>query len=135
MSNSYSNRMLVKDLPTHKAVSGTQEEIALLEFLLKSLPCAGNGGFKDPVFETAVAHLRAKLPAYKGAPKHRLACKCKWHGDLKRMYALVNDLGSATGWTWSDEHGCRIKDDNDPWWLAQLQVNHKVEKFKNTRCT
>ncbi|KIN95156.1 hypothetical protein M404DRAFT_49701, partial [Pisolithus tinctorius Marx 270] len=93
-----------------------EEEIALLEFLLKSLPHAGDGGFKDTVFEAAAAHLRAKFPVYKGAPKHTLACK-----------------SNASGWTWSDKHGCGITDDNDPRWLAQVQANCKVEKFKNTR--
>ncbi|KAI6007534.1 hypothetical protein F5J12DRAFT_892414 [Pisolithus orientalis] len=75
------------------------EEIALLKFLLESLPHAGDGGFKDTVFEAAVAHLRAKFPVYKGAPKQTSACKSKYHGDLKRTYALVNDLRSASDWT------------------------------------
>ncbi|KIN98967.1 hypothetical protein M404DRAFT_56266, partial [Pisolithus tinctorius Marx 270] len=125
--------------PTHaQSCLWNMEEIALLKFLLESLPHAGDGGFKDTVFKAAVAHLRAKFPVYKGAPKHPSACKSKYHGDLKRMYALLNNLRIASGWTWSDKHGCEITDDNDPWWLAQVQVLialiylHKVEKFKNT---
>ncbi|KIO01398.1 hypothetical protein M404DRAFT_53652, partial [Pisolithus tinctorius Marx 270] len=117
---------------TQSCLWNVEEEISLLEFLLKSLPCAGNGGFKDTVFKAAVAHLRAKFPVYKGAPRHTSACQSQYHGDLKRTYALVNDLRSASGWTWSDEHGCGITDDNDPQWLAWVHANCKVEKFKNT---
>ena len=63
-----------------RAYWSTQDETALLNYLLEHKAEAGDGGnFKEAVFEGARAALQsARRTDAKGAPKTLSSCKSKW---------------------------------------------------------
>ncbi|KAI6102450.1 hypothetical protein EDD16DRAFT_1525598 [Pisolithus croceorrhizus] len=92
-----------------------EEEHAFVLYLQEQVPAAGDGvNFLKKYFNSTTQHLKDKFPNQHGGKKTASTCSSKWT-LLKEEYFAVIDLKSASGFTWSDEHGARMASCNPIW--------------------
>ncbi|KAI6102949.1 hypothetical protein F5141DRAFT_984743, partial [Pisolithus sp. B1] len=109
-----------------------EEEHAFVLYLQEQVPAAGDGvNFLKKYFNSATQHLKDKFPNQHRGKKTASTCSSKWT-SLKEEYFAVIDLKSASGFTWSDEHGARMASCN-PIWKDYIKVMmHKhATHFRN----
>ncbi|KAI6102812.1 hypothetical protein F5141DRAFT_1065434 [Pisolithus sp. B1] len=98
-----------------------EEEHAFVLYLQEQVPVARDGvNFLKKYFNSTAQHLKDKFPNQHGGEKMASTCSSKWT-LLKEEYFVVTDLKSASGFTWSDEHGARMAS-CDPIWKDYIKV-------------
>ncbi|KAF9232201.1 hypothetical protein BU15DRAFT_55257, partial [Melanogaster broomeanus] len=111
------------------AIWTEDEEAALLIFLLDNISAAGDGGFKLVTFNTAVSHLNTKFPGQTGGLKVGTSCKRKY-ASLKKLYEIVIDLKSASGFTWSEQGGAGITLESNSSWASYCKSHPGAKPFR-----
>ncbi|KAF9243584.1 hypothetical protein BU15DRAFT_72247 [Melanogaster broomeanus] len=104
---------------SHKqpAIWTEDQEAALLIVLLDNISAAGDGGFKLVTFNTAVSHLNTKFPGQTGGLK------------LKKLYKIVVDLKSASGFTWSEQGGAGITLESNSNWASYCKSHPGAKSY------
>ncbi|KAJ7269212.1 hypothetical protein C8J57DRAFT_1469013 [Mycena rebaudengoi] len=96
----------------------------------------GQGGSWDETcLEMAAAHMRSLGPPLKGAPKNMKSVRSVWNG-MKRVHdALVlvvqKRYPGASGWTYDQEHGFSVCDDNRDAWKEFIKHHAIFKPFAN----
>ncbi|KAG1862473.1 hypothetical protein C8R48DRAFT_547614, partial [Suillus tomentosus] len=94
------------------AIWTSEEEGALIEFLLSEFSASGDGNPKEATFKAAASLLTERFQNASGAEKTSDACRNKWQ-SLKSAYNAILDIKNMSGFMWSDEFGAGIVRKND----------------------
>ncbi|KAJ7502102.1 hypothetical protein B0H11DRAFT_1661708, partial [Mycena galericulata] len=106
----------------------------LLEFLHEQRSRAGDGGnFDKTVMNEAAAHMASKWPPKKGGPKTAGSIATKWKATRKRydqiLQAKQKTYPGASGWTYTDELGFNVTDDDQEAWSNFAKAHPHFKPF------
>ncbi|KAJ7188843.1 hypothetical protein C8R46DRAFT_878223, partial [Mycena filopes] len=103
-------------------VSNPEDTTNVLDFLKDNASRAGQGGnFDKTVFNEAAAHMAKNHPPVKGGPKTAKSIMTKWKA-LRKLHENITLVKQkqyigASGWTYTDDGGFNVTDDNRDAWV------------------
>ncbi|KAJ7235789.1 hypothetical protein C8J57DRAFT_1530486 [Mycena rebaudengoi] len=121
-------------LPLDNANAGwtSEDEAMMLKHLIKMKSKAGDGhNFQTKHFQGIIAELNNTRT--KGGLKAAKTAHQKF-GTLKKMFEIIQDIKSKSGWTWSDKYSANIGHDvtaNSGTWTAYTTATKGAARFKN----
>ncbi|KAJ6460297.1 hypothetical protein C8R45DRAFT_941853 [Mycena sanguinolenta] len=119
--------------------SDPNDKIALVAYFKTIKHKIGQGGSWDQMcLESAAVHLVSHGPPAKGAPKNASSVKGVWAGMKKIHDTLVLVVQKwypgASGWTYDQQAGFSVCDDNHSEWKEFAKQHPVLEPFANKGC-
>ncbi|KAJ7765582.1 hypothetical protein B0H16DRAFT_1687242 [Mycena metata] len=118
-------------------VSNPEDVTHVLQFLHERRSRMGDGGnFDKTVFNEAAVYMASQWPPKKGGPKTAKAIETKWKA-LRKLHEYIlqvkqKSYPGASGWTYTDERGFNVTDDNREAWDNFVKAHTHFKPFATT---
>ncbi|KAJ7039986.1 hypothetical protein C8F04DRAFT_1178338 [Mycena alexandri] len=118
-------------------VSNPEDTTHVLAFFHARISRLGEGGNPDKtLYNEAAAHMASQWPPKKGGPKTAKSIETKWKA-LRKLHGYILQAKQkaycgASGWTYTDEGGFNVTDDDREAWENFVKVHPHFKPFATT---